>query len=682
MRWNHYSGGYFHIGSSGNPLNNTQLSFTNDDPQSSANPNDTINSTSGDSSIYSVTNEMNSAPLTTTHELLTGFTDTSILMFDAMADDESTTAAPIQPNPDHTRSPSPIQSPNISPILRPNPSPPVHTDPLPMSDDNSNSASLSSNPNTTIQFDLDRNTTTYIETGPSTTRMQLRIPLIIQGFNEQWSIKEKIHSVMEKLTSIDPYLTILPWATNTSTNSNPTAPTPAPLLLNQMASQSVDQLKTYFARINQPIRTNSNFIWVDFRMQHSVPWITIKNGIAARLQKRGYSLYPRQLQSEKEVVIGWLLWSFREQDAEQLAKMINKKYNINTYLRWATINIGTTNTGPPIKALHIVSSAEDQLMAIKSYNGLYKMGQRKFPLGMKMRFIPMAHSVSPHVIDNIKRSRAYQQGWLNSIEHTYSTDIQILDKSSAQMPTLRDMICRLTSSADKRELFQGVNRQWNDPNRFIFTYRKQIRTEARSRVSTLLTYLKHTSGHEMCTRYFSDSAVEAAQHQIWDEELKDVIQLADLMIPIEAINADADYFGIPSEPATPGPEANHNSHAINVFMDKAPNSVKTFTSANASINSLHTSDTDDKSSSTTQSPHTNKDTITSADLTTLTSTLIQINKKIAILDANVKNNNHESEEILGKLIVMEKLINTNGPSLTNNHMTDLGNESSIPGRNK
>jgi hypothetical protein len=186
----------------------------------------------------------------------------------------------------------------------------------------------------------------------------------------------------------------------------------------------------------------------------------------------------------------------------------------------------------------------------------------------------------------------------------------------------------------------------------------------------------------MCARYFSDSAIEAANHQIWDEELKDVIQLADLMVPIEAINADADYFGIPMEPIACGPEVNNNTHAINVFMDNATNSVKTFTSANASINSLHTSNNEDNSTSTTHSPHTNKDTITSADLTTLTSTLIQINKKISILDANVKNNNHESEEILGKLIVMEKLINTNGPSPNNNHMNNLGNDSSIPGRTK
>jgi hypothetical protein len=320
--------------------------------------------------------------------------------------------------------------------------------------------------------------------------------------------------------------------------------------------------------------------------------------------------------------------------------------------------------------------------AIKSYNGLYKLGQRKFPLGMKMRFIPMAHSVSPHIIDNIKRSRSYQQGWLNSIEHITSTDIQILDKSSAQMPTLREMINRLTSSTDKRELFQGINRQWNNPDKVIFTYRKQVRTEARSRVNTLLTYLQNTSGHELCSRYFSDSAVEAAKQQVWDAELKDVIQLADLMVPIEAITADADYFGLPMDRGTTEPELTNDSHAINVYMNKAATSVTTFTSANASVNSIHSSNTANTNTPTTPPQQSNKDTISSADLTTFTSTLLQINKKIAILDANVKNNNHESEEILGKLIVMEKLMNTKEQTTNSSTTQGLGNISMLPGYEK
>jgi hypothetical protein len=250
------------------------------------------------------------------------------------------------------------------------------------------------------------------------------------------------------------------------------------------------------------------------------------------------------------------------------------------------------------------------------------------------------------------------------------------------MPTLREMISRLTFSKDNRELFQGINRQWNNPDKVIFTYRKLVRTEARSRVNTLLTYLQNTSGHEMCYRYFSTSAIDAAKHQIWDAEIKDVIQLADLMVPIEGITADTDYFGISMDPETNAPDSTNNSHAINVYMNKADNSVTTFTSANASVNSIHTSNTGDTNTSITPSQQSNKDTITPAELTTLTSTLLQINKKIAILDANVKNNNHESEEILGKLIVMEQLMTTTGQTTTNNTAQGLGNTSILPGNKK
>jgi hypothetical protein len=156
--------------------------------------------------------------------------------------------------------------------------------------------------------------------------MQLRIPTVIKEFDTQWSIPQKIQSVISKIIAIDESLTILPWKNEIQ---NPNRNTSLvndhqPLKPEHIHLMSENSLKTFFARIDQPIKTNDNFLWVDFRMQHSIKWNTLKDALAARLQKRGYSLYPRKLQSEKEVVIGWLLWSFREQDAELLAKMIKK----------------------------------------------------------------------------------------------------------------------------------------------------------------------------------------------------------------------------------------------------------------------------------------------------------------------------------------------------------------------
>jgi hypothetical protein len=164
--------------------------------------------------------------------------------------------------------------------------------------------------------------------------MQLRIPTIIKGFDTQWSLPQKIKSIVDKILFIDNSISILPWSTPPTSKQPYHSPHKEliPLALDQIATTDTTTLQMYFDRLDRPIKDNDNFKWVDFRLQHTIPWSQMKDLLAARLQKRGYSLYPRQLQSEKEVVIGWLLWSFREQDADLLTKLINKKYKIDTYL--------------------------------------------------------------------------------------------------------------------------------------------------------------------------------------------------------------------------------------------------------------------------------------------------------------------------------------------------------------
>ncbi len=55
---------------------------------------------------------------------------------------------------------------------------------------------------------------------------------------------------------------------------------------------------------------------------------------------------------------------------------------------------------------------------------------------------------------------------------------------------------------------------------------------------------------------------------------------------------------------------------------------------------------------------------------------------MSILDANVRNNNQESEEILGKLLVLEKIINTNETKIQNNTLDNLGRAIKPPGATK
>jgi hypothetical protein len=117
-------------------------------------------------------------------------------------------------------------------------------------------------------------------------------------------------------------------------------------------------------------------------------------------------------------------------------------------------------------------------------------------------------------------------------------------------------------------------------------------------------------------------------------------------------------------------------------LDKAVDSVKTFNSNNASVASLATTHKDDQSTSTLHTSTGKTELISPHDFKHLTSTLNNIQKTISVLDANVKNSNQESEEILGKLIVLENFMH-NHPSGNNaNHSINLGDTTMLPGNNK
>ena len=184
-----------------------------------------------------------------------------------------------------------------------------------------------------------------------------------------------------------------------------------------------------------------------------------------------YSLYPRQLQSEEESVIGWLLWSYREIDIAMLAAAINRDYSLEIYLRWSLISGDSESKEEnQVKALHIVASSNGRQRAIKYFRDLYHTKRSTFPLGMRMRFIPMPNAVSASRLQEIKKCKSQQRGWLQSIDHEVSEDIEHLDISMDDMPSLRQMISKMKSDTDDAPLYVGINFQWNSNSPTIFTF--------------------------------------------------------------------------------------------------------------------------------------------------------------------------------------------------------------------
>ena len=123
---------------------------------------------------------------------------------------------------------------------------------------------------------------------------------------------------------------------------------------------------------------------------------------------------PRAIQLDTEVVIGWLQWSFREVDAKVLAIGLNNDYDINISLRWSTIRIGTYNKKEQqVKALHIVTEAENVLRTSQILNKVYHQTRNSFPFGIHMRFVPCSAMVSDNMMNRLNQCRSEQTGLLN-----------------------------------------------------------------------------------------------------------------------------------------------------------------------------------------------------------------------------------------------------------------------------
>ncbi len=505
-----------------------------------------------------------------------------------------------------------------------------------------------------------------IMTDPNTTRMQMRIPLVIHGYTSQWTIQQKIHSVLIHLQQLDNTIVVNPWKPSSSESSEPTS-----LHITNILGMSLDDLAPFFNRITRQPKANDKFLWVDFVLIHSAPWSQLKNGIASWLNRKGYNLYPRELQSPTEITLGWLLWSYRDIDTSILCKALKNDYGIDVHLRWATITLGSpVFPENAVKALHVITTPESHKEALQTFRKLYsRAGQKHFPLSIRMRFIPMHTAVSLSKIDDLKKCRHDQKGWLKCIRSYTYDGIQSLDKSTIQMPTLRALIMKLTAKSEStNKLFVGVNQQWNNPERYVFTFRKKVSQEALARIPTLLTYLINTTPHQMCHRYFTEEAVEISKDYIWDDDSKDVIHPGDLLVPLEAISADILQFDLSQYISYDEDSDLRAKHTEQVFLGIEDSSIATFTSGQSTVQLTgNISDTSSQASSINTEA---KNPSTSNEVNTLAASVAKLTKTVSLLDANVKSNTMNSEDILGKIISLKQRLGPHSSSISPNITPD------------
>jgi hypothetical protein len=105
-------------------------------------------------------------------------------------------------------------------------------------------------------------------------------------------------------------------------------------------------------------------------------------------------IWMRKVQTEKTTRLGFLPYSLRAMDEDRMTRVFSARCNTKVGLRYMAINTGQLRTGPynpkaviP-RAIHIEFADSEARRVTSILQHDYASGQHKFPMGIKMRFVP------------------------------------------------------------------------------------------------------------------------------------------------------------------------------------------------------------------------------------------------------------------------------------------------------
>jgi hypothetical protein len=267
-------------------------------------------------------------------------------------------------------------------------------------------------------------------------------------------------------------------------------------------------------------------------MTHDQLLSEIMTCIGSTLKRSERGIYKCAMQAEKFTTIGWAYMSTQYTHKDSLAQALKETLGIPIALQWRLI----TTDVPPAKipkkqlarALHFIVEDGDVEYAKQELSEMYNgVKYNDFPLGMRLRFMPMFARVP-----NIKAQgrfrvmMGYQQRFCRHVGEITNGDILDIDGSLPSGQTLREYLMEMRIDGDeKKPLFVAINPSWNDKG-YIYNFMPQSRDVAKLTLEHLLVKLRHenipyyssTMGWHRIDRLFAPVAQERADETKWDAE--------------------------------------------------------------------------------------------------------------------------------------------------------------------
>jgi hypothetical protein len=265
-------------------------------------------------------------------------------------------------------------------------------------------------------------------------------------------------------------------------------------------------------------------------MTHTSPFDQIMKQIGPILMGMQCGIYRRTLQAEKTTTIGWAYMSTKHTNKLTLAEAITAKIQIPVGLQWRMITTGIAiselKEEQKVRAIHFEVEDCDVQYAKKILNDLYHHSKTDgFPLGMKLRFMPMYDNIPNTEGQNTLTTMVgFQQRYCKYIGEYISGDIINIDGTLPNGATIRQYLMSMRIEDDKRKrVFLGINKTWNNRG-YVYSILPKHRDLASVTIQHLLTKLHFDFPHASedgkvypdIDKYFDTVAWERAQETTWD----------------------------------------------------------------------------------------------------------------------------------------------------------------------
>jgi hypothetical protein len=157
---------------------------------------------------------------------------------------------------------------------------------------------------------------------------------------------------------------------------------------------SYHALKKYFFRLSP--RDKEGISWCSIILTQAIPFAAFMEKAKYSLENNDFSLWPKVTDNENTTDIGWLLYSTRTQDKEQLSGLLMDLIGENIGVKWKPVRASTGSTRKKdqaapeekTKALH-VECGVDRLHEVRDkLTRWYSSSSMTIPDGTKMQLVP------------------------------------------------------------------------------------------------------------------------------------------------------------------------------------------------------------------------------------------------------------------------------------------------------